>query len=750
MRRLSRPLAVGCALALGVIALLGTPVAGRLQTPTFRGGAEVIAVDVQVVDHDGQPVSDLGADKFTVTIDGRRRRVISASLIDSSTSARGVAPAASPNANVGAVPLAPLARVVILAFDCFSLDVATAREAAKAARRFIDQSPPDDQIGLFAFPIGPRLDPTTNRAALALALNTITGQKETEAGYRFDLRPSELIDMEPWAEMPGPSVDRGAQLANSICNTDADPGPTCLKRLSAEVLLRAMAYEGQAYASLGLLRGLFYGLAEMPGRKTVVLVSAGVISSDMPGARPDLDELSTQIGKAAAQANAAVYSLFLDATMATPFRTQTGRPMRNMDNLARDSAVTARFLDRFSGVAGGALVRATGGDGSLEFDRILKETSAYYLLAVEPADADRDGRVHPMQVKVNGRGLTVRGRSWVVVPTVGTALARTGAGPVDVMRGGATPVTAPPPRPLPESVRALADLFARREYAAFEDALSKTTDLANVIRDLRNSDAAWPDAPSRSAVFALELALAGLSSTNGFTRDEGVKLLAQTHAGIRQTTDAGDDFECTWYWTEAAALEGFQLPDLGLLVVTRARQRCPTHARLSLAQAVMTEQMWRRDKDSHQQQEVVARYEDARRFTETEPEARLREAWFDYTTGAADRALELLGDEPSTSPDRQVRYLHTLIKGHILEARGQLTAAASAYRQALAIWPGAQSARIGLMTTSLQLGGGAEAAGLAEDVESAEASQLDPWWMYTRGDFRAFAVIDAALREREQ
>jgi tetratricopeptide (TPR) repeat protein len=296
----------------------------------------------------------------------------------------------------------------------------------------------------------------------------------------------------------------------------------------------------------------------------------------------------------------------------------------------------------------------------------------------------------------------------------------------------------------------LADPFARRDYAAFEEALSKTSDLVNVIRDLRDSEAAWPDAPRRSAVFALELALAGLSSDNGFTRDEAVKLLAQTHAGIRQTTGAADEFECTWYWTEAAALEGLQLPDLGLLVVPRARQRCPAHARLGLAQAVMTEQVWRRDRDPRQQQEVVARYEDARRFTETEPEARLREAWFHYTSGAADRALEVLGDEPSTSPDRQVRYLHTLIRAHILEARGELTAAASAYRQALTIWPGAQSARIGLMTAILQLGQGDEAAALAEGIESAEASQLDPWWMYWRGDFRAFGDIDAALRERGQ
>ena len=249
MRRIFRPLAAACvlALALVVIPVNAAPAAGGRQTPTFRGGADVIAVDVQVVDHDGQPVPDLAADKFTVTINGRRRRVLSATLIDSSASAPDGVPLASRNTSTGPAPLTPLARVVILAFDCFSLDIASADEAAKAARLFIEQSPPGDLIGLFVFPLGPRLDPTTDRGAIEAALNRIVGQKETQAGYRFDLRPSELIDMVPWAEMPGPAADRGAQLADSICRSDADPGAACLKRLAAEVLLRVMAYEGQAY-----------------------------------------------------------------------------------------------------------------------------------------------------------------------------------------------------------------------------------------------------------------------------------------------------------------------------------------------------------------------------------------------------------------------------------------------------------------------------------------------------------------------
>ena len=59
------------------------PAATQKPTPTFRSSLDVIAVDVQVVDRSGVPVAGLGPEKFDVTINGRRRRVLSAELIES-------------------------------------------------------------------------------------------------------------------------------------------------------------------------------------------------------------------------------------------------------------------------------------------------------------------------------------------------------------------------------------------------------------------------------------------------------------------------------------------------------------------------------------------------------------------------------------------------------------------------------------------------------------------------------------------
>jgi hypothetical protein len=69
-----------------------------------------------------------------------------------------------------------------------------------------------------------------------------------------------------------------------------------------------------------------------------------------------------------------------------------------------------------------------------------------------------------------------------------------------------------------------------------------------------------------------------------------------------------------------------------------------------------------------------------------------------------------------------------------------------AYRQALEEWPGAQSARVSLMTLLLRLGQGGEAGVLADAIQTAPGDQTDPWWIYQRGDSRDYPALIAKLR----
>ena len=52
------------------------------QLPVFRAGVELPEVDVSVVDADGDPITDMNAEEFVVSVDGESRRIASAQFID--------------------------------------------------------------------------------------------------------------------------------------------------------------------------------------------------------------------------------------------------------------------------------------------------------------------------------------------------------------------------------------------------------------------------------------------------------------------------------------------------------------------------------------------------------------------------------------------------------------------------------------------------------------------------------------------
>src|SRR5215475_10808481 len=157
-------------------------------TPTFRSSLDVIAVDVQVVDRDGVPVPGLGPDKFDVTINGRRRRVLSAELIES-RSATSLTPEERATATAGPPVRPTLARVVYIAIDCLSFDASAAHHVIATAQQFIDRLPPTDEVGLFAYPYGPKISPTTDHATIRSNLLTVQGQRDLPS-HQFNLRPA--------------------------------------------------------------------------------------------------------------------------------------------------------------------------------------------------------------------------------------------------------------------------------------------------------------------------------------------------------------------------------------------------------------------------------------------------------------------------------------------------------------------------------------------------------------------------------
>jgi VWFA-related protein len=436
------PLALSLAAALPLLSG-ASMTAAPAQQSTFRAAVDLIAVDVQVVDADGRPISTLDRERFEVTIDGRKRRVASADLIQNSIAAAGgTRPLGSGPVASNAWPVSGEdGRTFVLAVDASSFEAGDALPVVQAARRFVDRLQASVRVGVFTLPpIGPHVDPTTDRAKVRQALDRVAGQRQSLPG-QFNLSTSEIIDISAETSglgTPGAASAAAAQAAatgargapipvvgetNTLqrvqvreCRRTGDTG--CIESIISEAAALASYLEERATQSLNGIAALLDALRTYPGRKTVVVLSGGMAVSDRPGGRVDVGNEATQLGEQAAHANATIYALHVDTGMSHTYSAQSRRA-RDSVSLERERRLSSRLLDEFAGASGGALLSVLVGAGDIALDRVLRETSAYYLLGVEPANMDRDGRAHRLQVKVSQRGATVRSRQWVVLRAAG-------------------------------------------------------------------------------------------------------------------------------------------------------------------------------------------------------------------------------------------------------------------------------------------------------------------------------------------
>jgi len=393
---------------VGVAGLAATLVG---QAQTFKTGVDLIAVDVQVVDRDGHPVKSLTPADFQVTFNGKSHKVTSADLIDYAGAGRA-AGAGAPTLAPAPFASTPPSRMVLLVVDAASFDAADARGAAVAAQSFVARLPADDRVGLYTYPVGPKVDPSSNHGLVKDALDHVNGQHQSTGGM-FNISPADIIDVQ---------AGDNAVLQRVVAQSRCTGQPGCADQIKAEADGDTMQFEAQAIASIQTMASVFDAMQKIDGRKIVVLVSAGEPTSDRTGGRPDIGDLPMQLGERAARADATVYTLFIDDNFlkqnsADQRQGRVKNGVSNFTNTERDNAVLGRWLDQFSGASGGAFMRVLVGSGESSYDRILLETSAYYRLGVEPAKEDRDGKSHPLKVKlVNQKNVTLRSRAWAIVP----------------------------------------------------------------------------------------------------------------------------------------------------------------------------------------------------------------------------------------------------------------------------------------------------------------------------------------------
>jgi VWFA-related protein len=399
------------------------PSVSILAAQTFRSTVELIAIDVHVHDAQGRPLAGLRPEDFEVTLDGRRRRVVSAvfTRYETPTSApalpRGGQTAATELTAASDLP----GRTFVIAVDTSSFRPVEARLAAAAAERFTRLLTPADQIGVVILPNGPMVPPSDGRARVRQILASVVGLKPTADVSEMAIE--EIIDIT--AAMSGQSQIESRRTVGRILTADPDLGDAsdsvqcsgplalCTERAMTEAASLATALEHDLVRGLGALETLLAQLQALAGRKTVVLLSGGMPVSDRLGGRPALMDEVRRLGQQATSANATIHSVFFDPSLDESF---SAGARRRGGLSGRALNIHTRALAEFAGPSGGLFLTTTTGRADAEMERLARDASASYLLGVEPDDRDRDGRVHRLRVRVDRRDVTVRSRQSVVVP----------------------------------------------------------------------------------------------------------------------------------------------------------------------------------------------------------------------------------------------------------------------------------------------------------------------------------------------
>ena len=382
------------AVLLLLIALTAIAAAGQPQQPVFRGGVEVLEVDVTVVDGRGQPVTDLRSPEFTVTVDGRPRQVLSSEfvLLRSKEAVRAprtdtADPTISSNAN------APRGRLIVIGVDREGIQFGSGRLAMRSAMKFLDKLGPRDKVALVTVPPpGPSADFTTNHQAVRQQLERTAGEaSRPKTSMEIGVYEAFAIDRH---------TDRVTEMAvmQRLCGQlQGMAAQQCQLQVRAQSGVIAQEVQRRVDNALRGLRDLLLALRDIEGPKSLVWISEGLAIENA-----GIGELS-DIGAMAAAARTTVSVVLLDAPE-TDVSERTPSPCARQD---RDMAING--MEQLAALTGGAPLRVSSG-ADFVFDRLENETSGYYLLAVESAPVDKDGKRHPIKVNVGRRGLTVRAR----------------------------------------------------------------------------------------------------------------------------------------------------------------------------------------------------------------------------------------------------------------------------------------------------------------------------------------------------
>ena len=354
------------------------------STSPLRIAIDLVQVDAVVTDARGRHVSDLTAADFEILQDGKPQTLSAFTYVRSATPAAVRDPPEARPATVGpvgpATPVAPdkVRRTIAIVVDDLGLSFESTFRVREVLKRFIERDvQPGDLVAILRTGggMGALQQFTTDRRMLTAAAERLRWNFMTRASA-FDAA--------------------GAKGDNKV---------------------EALRNEYFTAGTLGAIQYVIRGVAELPGRKSIVLLSEGFRLQDQDEGYGRVFSAFRTLVDAANRAGIVIYTIDPRGLAVTAARADDrldeGATAESLEEARRNELRNAHdALGALADETGGLFMRNTN-DIAGAVRRALDDQQGYYLLGYVPHTStfsEGRSRFHSLRVRVKRPGLQVRSR----------------------------------------------------------------------------------------------------------------------------------------------------------------------------------------------------------------------------------------------------------------------------------------------------------------------------------------------------
>jgi VWFA-related protein len=373
----------------------------------------LVQVDAVITDKSGNLVTDLRPEEVEIMEDGRPQKITNFSFVSTMSDApQPVAKAATP-ADKLAPPVPParlrpeqVRRTVALVVDDLGLSFESTAFVRQALKKFVDQQlQPGDLVAIIrtAGGIGALQQFTSDKRQLYAAIERVKWNPQGRGG----VGAFAAIQADPLAQMreqaPNPDVEDAR-------NTGED-----LDQFREELF---------AVGTLGAVNYVVRGMRELPGRKSILLMSDGIkiFNRDDPTRSSRVLESLRRLTDLANRASVVIYTMDARGLQTLGLTAADSTSGLSADDIEKQ--LQNRRDDLFESQNGlNYLARQTGGfpirnnnDLSAGIKRVLDDQKGYYLIGYRPDESTFDAatgrrKFHKITLKLKRPGLNHRTRT---------------------------------------------------------------------------------------------------------------------------------------------------------------------------------------------------------------------------------------------------------------------------------------------------------------------------------------------------